>query len=101
MAELKSDASSRECVTGGKSLGGGSGECSSATSCSIASNKASASSARPTDSSQRGDSGSFLRKYQTTSAPSPPSKNITRHPTAGIISLPSSAAAGNPVTTKT
>ena len=69
-------------------MGGGSGECCRATSCSIVDNKASASSARPTDSSQRGDSGSFLRKYQTTSAPSPPSTNMARQPNLGMISTP-------------
>ncbi len=44
---------------------------------------ASASSRRPTASSQRGDSGRFLRMYQTTSAPMPPSTNMARHPNIG------------------
>src|SRR5712691_1779305 len=45
----------------------------------------SASSMRPCDSSQRGDSGRFLRKYQTISEPTPAMMNIGRHPQAGMI----------------
>src|SRR5580704_14631835 len=98
---LRSEERFRECFITGANVGNGNGACCSATSLSMADSKASASSVRPTDSSQRGDSGNFFRKYQTTSAPSPPSMNIARQPNVGIMSLPSSAATGNPVTTKT
>ena len=96
-----SEARSRDCFTSVESLGGGRGECCSETSASIDCSKASASSVFPTDSSQRGDSGNFFRKYQTTSAPRPPRTNMVRHPSLGMMSLPSSAATGKPVTTKT
>jgi hypothetical protein len=39
-----------------------------------------ASPVRPTDSSQRGDSGSQRRTGQTIAAPNPPSRNNHRHP---------------------
>src|SRR5438046_1846709 len=71
------------------------------TSLSIDCRRASASAVRPTASSQRGDSGNALRRYQTTSAPSPPSANIGRHPKGGMISGPRSAATGKPDTTMT
>src|SRR5690349_3690468 len=101
IAGLKSEERFRECFTSGESLGAGSGECCSETSPSIDCSKASAFSVCPTDSSQRGDSGNFFRKYQTTSAPSPPRTNMARQPSPGMMSLPSSAATGKPVTTKT
>src|SRR6266436_3878697 len=63
--------------------------------------RASASAVRPTDSSQRGDSGSALRRYQTTSAPNPPSANMARQPKCGMMSVPRSAATGKPLTTMT
>ena len=62
IAGLRSEERFRECFTSGESAGGGSGACCPATSISMADSKASASSVRPTDSSQRGDSGNFLRK---------------------------------------
>src|ERR1700733_7120606 len=62
---------------------------------------ASASSLRPTASSQRGDSGKDLRRYQTTSAPMPPSTNIARQPNSGTTMEATSSATGNPVTTYT
>ena len=52
---------------------------------SIAAIMASASSLRPWDSSQRGDSGRFLRSHQTISAPTPAMTNIGRQPQAGMI----------------
>src|SRR6202166_225699 len=61
----------------------------------------SASAVRPTLSSQRGDSGSCLRRYQMTSAPRPPITNMGRQPNAGMIHEPSSAVAGSPLTTNT
>src|SRR6478609_9049625 len=63
--------------------GGGSGA-PPADSASMRCISASASSVRPTDSSQRGDSGSDLRRYQTNSAPMPPSTNIARQVNAGM-----------------
>src|SRR5258708_5064237 len=63
--------------------------------------KASASSVRPTASSQRGDSGSDLRRYQTISAPMPPSTNIDRQPNCGTSSDATSSETGRPVTTQT
>src|ERR1700755_1539852 len=68
---------------------------------SIACISASASSVRPTASSQRGDSGSDLRRYQTISAPMPPSTNIERQPNCGTSSDATSSATGRPVTTQT
>src|SRR3978361_1688381 len=62
---------------------------------------ASASSVRPTDSSQRGLSGSALRIYQTARAPMPPRTNMLRQPKAGIITVLTSTATGKPVTTTT
>ena len=56
-----------------------------ADSFSIACIKDSASAVRPCDSSQRGDSGRFLRRYQTISEPRPAMTNIGRHPQAGMI----------------
>ena len=47
--------------------------------------KASASSVRPCDSSQRGDSGRFLRRYQTISEPTAAMMNIGRQPNAGMM----------------
>jgi hypothetical protein len=54
-------------------------------SLSIAATIASASSIRPCDSSQRGDSGKFLRSHQTISAPMPAITNIGRHPQFGMM----------------
>src|SRR6202048_1243660 len=59
--------------------GGGSGAAVAA-SFSIACISASASAVRPCVSSQRGDSGSDLRRYQTTSEPRPQITNIGRQP---------------------
>ena len=56
-----------------------------ATSFSIACIKASASAVRPFNSSQRGDSGSALRRYQTISEPTPAMTNIGRQPQVGMI----------------
>src|ERR1700754_139017 len=63
--------------------------------------RASASAVRPTASSQRGDSGSDLRRYQTISAPTPPSTNIARQPNSGTTSDATSSDTGRPVTTQT
>ncbi len=60
---------------------------------------ASASAVLPCASSQRGDSGSALRKYQTMSAPIPATTNIGRQPNIGITKVPINAVAGNPDTT--
>ena len=54
------------------------------TSASISLITRSASSRWPLDSSQRGDSGIFLRRYHTTRAPTPTITNIQRQPTVGI-----------------
>src|SRR6266699_2800189 len=78
--EFKRDARLRECIEGAADAGGRRGASPDEDSRSIACRMAFASSLRPTDSSQRGDSGSALRKYQTTSAPSPPRINIARQP---------------------
>ena len=56
-----------------------------ATSFSIVCINASASAARPCASNQRGDSGRFLRKYQTISEPIPAITNIGRQPQVGMI----------------
>jgi len=56
-----------------------------ATSFSIVVNKDSASALRPCASNQRGDSGRFLRKYQTMSEPIPAMTNMGRQPQVGII----------------
>lgn len=87
-------------ATAGASAGVGSGWPCDA-SRSMVCIKASASSLRPTASSQRGDSGRFLRKYQTTSAPMPPSTNIARQPNCGTTKDATSSATGRPVTTHT
>src|SRR5580658_1756399 len=79
---------------------GGSGF-SRATSASIAVTTFSACSVRPADSSQRGDSGRFLRRYQTTSAPTPAMANIQCQPMVGMTKVPTSEAIGSAVTTKT
>ena len=60
---------------------------------------ASASAVLPCASSQRGDSGSVLRKYQTMSAPIPAMTNIGRQPNVGITNVPINAVAGSPETT--
>lgn len=92
-----------------------------AASRSIALISASASALRPLDSSQRGDSGSALRRYQTTKAPTPAMTNISRQPrpgsriarypelslaaaapqalTLGMIRVPSRTVTGRPETT--
>ena len=72
------------CVAGTVIAGGGSAAPPD-DSFSIAVIKASASAARPCDSSQRGDSGKFLRRYQTTSEPTPAMMNIGRQPKLGMI----------------
>src|SRR5580704_4067426 len=95
-----SDASSPETVTVDPAAGAGSGfPC--AASRSIDCISASASSVRPTASSQRGDSGSALRRYQTISAPMPPSTNIARQPKFGTTNEATSNEIGRPVTTQT
>src|SRR5215469_6719754 len=81
-------------------IGGGSSPASPATSTSMDFKIASDSSLRPIDSSQRGDSGNALRLYQTTSAPSPASTNMARHPKRGIISVLPKALRGKLATTK-
>src|SRR5215470_8811202 len=94
-------------LVGGAGLdetGGGNAPWSRATSSSIDLKIASDSSARPIDSSQRGDSGSAFRMYQTTSAPNPASTNMARQPKRGpswgTISVLASALTGKLVTTK-
>ena len=72
------------CTTGAACAGAGSAPAVAA-SCSIAVISASASASRPFDSSQRGDSGSALRRYQTMSEPTPAMMNIGRQPQAGMI----------------
>src|SRR5438874_6098843 len=65
-------------LVGGPGLdkaGGGRAPRSRATSSSMDFIMASASSVRPMDSSQRGDSGRALRRYHTTSPPSPASRS--------------------------
>src|SRR5471030_124942 len=75
-------------TTGAAGRGGGSAlppEASRSISCI----SASASAVLPLASSQRGLSGSFLRRYQTTSAPTPAMANIGRQPlTASITGEP-------------
>src|SRR5580698_5253070 len=61
------------------------------TSASIALSTFSASSERPCDSSQRGDSGIRLRRNQTTRAPTPTITNIQRQPYVGITARPTTA----------
>src|SRR5882724_6816716 len=87
-------------ATVGAAAGAGSGR-PCAASRSIDCISASASSVRPTASSQRGDSGSDLRMYQTISAPMPPITNIDRQPNCGIISEATKSEIGKPVTTQT
>ena len=86
-------------------MGGGNSPCSRATSSSMDCRIASASFVRPMDSSQRGDSGSDLRKYQTPSPPKPANTNMTRQPMGGAkrgtISVLASALTGRLVTTET
>ena len=62
----------------------------------------SASSSRPTDSSQRGDSGSLARMNQMIAAPSEPATNIHRQPlmpygAIGTSRRPRNPAAGTPM----
>ncbi len=54
-------------------------------STSAAASIASASTKRPLDSSQRGDSGIRFRITQITSAPTPTRANIARQPIEGMI----------------
>ncbi len=65
--------------TGAGKAGGGNGPLA-AHSRSISASSASASSWWPWVSSQRGDSGRFLRRYQTISEPMPAITNIGRQP---------------------
>src|SRR5205814_7425114 len=65
--------------------GTGCGSGSAAASFSIDCIKASASAVRPCASSQRGDSGSDLRRYQTMSEPMPAITNIGRQPQVGMM----------------
>src|ERR1700722_7410678 len=97
---VNSDASSPDTATVDAAAGSGSGW-PWAASRSIDCISASASSERPTASTQRGDSGSALRRYQTISAPMPPSTNIARQPKLGTTSDATSSATGRPVTTHT
>ena len=80
--------------------GAGSEPAVAVTSFSIVCISASASAVRPCASSQRGDSGKFLRKYQTISEPIPAMMNIGRHPQVGMIRYPRIAVTGNPQTVK-
>ena len=73
------------CVTGAVMAGAGSGPVVAATSASMVCISASASASRPCASSQRGDSGRFLRRYHTISAPTPAMTNIGRQPQFGMI----------------
>ena len=66
---------------------------------SIACISASASASLPLASSQRGLSGRFLRRYQTTSAPTPAITNIGRQPKLGMTSVLMIEVAGKPATT--
>src|SRR3954464_1417050 len=79
--------------------GGGSGP-DAAVAFSIARLRALAFSLRPFDSSQRGDSGRFLRRYQTISEPMPAMMNIGRQPQVGMISQPRIAVTGKPHTVR-
>src|SRR5689334_15475964 len=85
-------------ATGAAGAGGGRGR-PSAASTSIACISASASAARPLASSQRGLSGRFLRRYQTTSAPTPAITNIGRQPQVGTTKVLMIEVAGKPATT--
>src|SRR5262249_2025691 len=94
-------------LVGGAGLdetGGGNAPWARATQSSMDFKIASDSSARLIDSSQRGDSGSAFRMYQTMSAPSPASTNIARQPKRGpswgTIRVLASALIGKLVITK-
>ena len=67
---------------------------------SIACISASASAVLPALSSQRGLSGSFLRRYQTIRAPTPAMTNIGRQPNSGMTSVLMIEVAGKPATTR-
>src|SRR6202034_3966101 len=88
-------------LTAGGITTGGSGLLPLA-SVSIACISASASSSRPSDSNQRGDSGKFLRRYQTMSEPTPAMTNIGRQPKFGITRKTRDGGGGrtHPTTTK-
>jgi hypothetical protein len=73
------------CGTSTAAAGAGSAPTLCATSFSIFVIKASASAVRPCASSQRGDSGRFLRRYQTMSEPMPAMTNMGRQPQVGIV----------------
>ena len=73
------------CGVGAPNFGAGSVPAVDATSFSMVCIRASASALRPCASSQRGDSGKFLRRYQTTSEPRPAMMNIGRQPQVGMI----------------
>src|SRR5450830_44187 len=90
----------REARAGAGGAGGGK-VAPAAHSASMVCISASASAPRPTDSSQRGDSGRDFRKYHTTMAPIPPSTNMARQEKFGMIQVPSKAATGRPETTNT
>ena len=67
-------------------VGAGAGNApSAAASFSICCSSASASALRPCASSQRGDSGRFLRRYHTISEPMPAITNIGRQPKFGMM----------------
>jgi hypothetical protein len=51
----------------------------------MADSTSSASSVRPLDSSQRGDSGTFCRSSHTIIAPTPTITNIARQPMLGMM----------------
>src|SRR6478736_2250656 len=92
---VNSVASSPDAVTVAVAEGAGSGR-PCAASRSIDCISASASSVRPTASSQRGDSGRALRRYQTMSAPMPPMTNIARQPNSGTTRDATSNEIGKP-----
>src|ERR1700681_3157525 len=97
---VNSVESSPDAATVAAAAGAGSGR-PWAASFSIDCISASASAVRPTASSQRGDSGRLLRRYQTISAPIPPMTNIARQPNSGTTREATSSDTGNPVTTHT
>src|SRR6516164_2542586 len=86
---------------GFEKTGGASAPLSPATSSSIDFMIASASSVRQIDSSQRGDSGNALRRYHTTSPPSPASTNMARQLVRGMLSVLASALKGKLVIPRT
>src|SRR5476651_289824 len=89
-----------QAATGATSTGGGRGlPVDPSTSLSISFISASASASRPLVSSQRGLSGSFLRRYQTIRAPTPAMANIGRQPKLGITKVLMIEVAGKPATT--